>query len=138
MRVQATAAEMAAMAPTERSMPRVAITRVMPRATSSTGALLRTMSMRLPYRWPSCIRMSRNPGFATTLTTSSTSRARTGHTSWCWRIRWRPVGDSGMGTLLLAGLARDDLEDVADTDVVVGALVDLAPVAHDHEAVAEP
>ena len=48
MRVQATAAEIAAIAPTERSMPRVAMTRVMPRATSSTGALLRTMSMRLP------------------------------------------------------------------------------------------
>src|SRR4051812_48748717 len=107
-------------------MPRVAMTRVMPRATSSTGALLRTMSIRLPYRWPSCIRMWMNPGLTITLTSSSTSRARIGQTSWWRRIRWRPVGVSGTGTLLLAGLARDDLEDVADLDVVVGALVDLA------------
>ena len=48
MRVQATAAAIAAMAPTERSMPRVAMTSVMPSATSITGALLRAMSMTLP------------------------------------------------------------------------------------------
>src|SRR6478735_6379315 len=78
------------------------------------------------------------PGLTTTLTSSSTSRARTGHTSWCRRTRWRPVADSGTGALLLASLARDDLEDVADADVGVGALVDLATVAHDDEAVAEP
>src|SRR3954453_9121381 len=79
-----------------------------------------------------------NPGLTITLTSSSTSRARIGQTSWWRRIRWRPVGVSGTGTLLLAGLARDDLEDVADADVVVRPLVDLAAVAHDHEAVAEP
>ena len=48
MRVQATAPAMAAIAPTERSMPRVAMTSVMPSATSITGALLRRMSMTLP------------------------------------------------------------------------------------------
>ena len=45
---QATAPAIAMMAPTERSMPRVAMTSVMPSATSMSGALLRRMSMRLP------------------------------------------------------------------------------------------
>ena len=44
MWMQATAPAIAATAPTERSIPRVAMTSVMPSATSSTGALLRTMS----------------------------------------------------------------------------------------------
>src|SRR6478735_5967782 len=82
--------------------------------------------------------MSKKPGFATTLTTRRATSARTGQTSWCRKARWRRVGFSGIGTLLLAGLARDDLEDVADADVVVGPLVDLAPVAHHDESVAEP
>ena len=47
---QATAPEMAQTAPTERSMPRVAITSVMPSATISVGEPLRRMSMRLPNR----------------------------------------------------------------------------------------
>ncbi len=46
--LHATAPEMAATAPTERSMPRVAMTSVMPMATISVGAPLRRMSMRLP------------------------------------------------------------------------------------------
>ena len=62
MRAHAKAAAIAAIAPTERSMPRVAITRVMPIATSRIGALLRTMSTRLPKRWPSWMRMSKNDG----------------------------------------------------------------------------
>ena len=48
MIVSATAPETAMMAPTERSMPRVAITIVMPSATSISGALLRRMSMSAP------------------------------------------------------------------------------------------
>ena len=48
MIVRATAPETAITAPTERSMPRVAITNVMPSATSISGALLRRMSMRAP------------------------------------------------------------------------------------------
>ncbi len=35
-------------APTDRSMPRVAITTVIPRDTSMSGALLRRMSMSAP------------------------------------------------------------------------------------------
>ena len=45
MIVSATAPETAITAPTERSMPRVAMTTVMPSATSISGALLRRMSM---------------------------------------------------------------------------------------------
>src|SRR3954452_7442864 len=82
--------------------------------------------------------MSTKPGFTTTLTSSRNSRARTGHTSWCRSTRWRRLGISGIGALLLAGLARNDLEDVADADAVVGTLVDLAAIAHDDEAVAKP
>ena len=48
MIVRATAPETAMTAPTERSMPRVAITIVMPSATSISGALLRRMSMSAP------------------------------------------------------------------------------------------
>ena len=48
MIVSATAPETAMIAPTERSIPRVAMTSVMPRATSMRGALLRRMSMSDP------------------------------------------------------------------------------------------
>ena len=48
MIVSATAPDTAMIAPTDRSMPRVAITIVMPSATSMSGALLRRMSMSGP------------------------------------------------------------------------------------------
>ena len=48
MIVSATAPETAMRAPTERSMPRVAMTSVMPSATSISGALLRRMSISAP------------------------------------------------------------------------------------------
>ena len=47
------AAEMAITAPTERSTPPVAITIVIPIATSANGAPLLRTSMRFPYKWPS-------------------------------------------------------------------------------------
>src|SRR6476661_4094376 len=84
------------------------------------------------------MRTSRKLGRAATLTATSTSSARTGHRSGWRRTRWTRVVVSGMGGLLAAGLARDGLEDVADADVVVDALVDLAAVAHHDEPVAEP
>ena len=46
--VAATAPQMAMTAPMERSMPRVAITSVMPMASSATGAPRTSTSMRLP------------------------------------------------------------------------------------------
>ena len=48
MIVSATAPDTAITAPTERSMPRVAMTMVMPSATSMSGALLRRMSISAP------------------------------------------------------------------------------------------
>ena len=48
MIVSATAPDTAIIAPTERSMPRVAMTIVMPSATSMSGALLRRMSISAP------------------------------------------------------------------------------------------
>ena len=48
MIVSATAPETAMIAPTDRSMPRVAMTTVMPSATSISGALLRRMSISEP------------------------------------------------------------------------------------------
>ncbi len=48
MIVSATAPDTAITAPTDRSMPRVAITIVMPSATSMSGALLRRMSISAP------------------------------------------------------------------------------------------
>jgi hypothetical protein len=47
-----TAPETAITDPTERSMPRVAITRVMPTAIIMIGALARRMSIGLPDRLP--------------------------------------------------------------------------------------
>ena len=58
----ATAAAIATTAPTEMSMPRVAITSVMPSETSTSGAARLRMSIRLPYRWPSRQRDRRKPG----------------------------------------------------------------------------
>src|SRR3954468_23635143 len=84
------------------------------------------------------MRMLKNVGVAITLTSSSRSSASPRQSSWLPRIRWPSVGGaSAMGVLLRTGLARDDLQDVADADVVVGPLVDLAAVAHHHEPVAE-
>ena len=48
MRMAATEAEMAMIAPTDRSTPPVAMTTVMPIASRMVGALLRRMSMTLP------------------------------------------------------------------------------------------
>ena len=81
MWAQASAPLTATTAPTERSMPREAITSVMPRATSMVGAPLRRMSIRLPKRWPSWTRMLRKLGVRTTLTASSATSASAGHSS---------------------------------------------------------
>ena len=70
---QATAPEIAATAPTERSMPRVAMTSVMPTAMISVGAPLRRMSIRLPNRCPSRTETVKKPGNAMRLIAKSTS-----------------------------------------------------------------
>src|SRR3712207_5283235 len=104
---------MAATAPTDRSIPRVAMTSVIPKAMSRTGAVLRAMSTRFPNRCPSWIRTAKNEGSTARLMDSSTTSATTGQNS----------GRDAMsrtGGLLGVGVAGDDLEDVVDADVVVG------------------
>ena len=81
MWAQASAPLTATTAPTERSMPREAITRVMPSATSMVGAPLRRMSIRLPNRWPSCIRMLKKLGVTMTFTTNRAMSASAGQIS---------------------------------------------------------
>ena len=98
MIVSATAPETAMIAPTERSMPRVAMTIVMPRATSMSGALLRRMSMSAPYSSPLRTVIRMNCGRAIVLIAMSASSATTGQNSRCRTIvfmrrspvpRWR-------------------------------------------------
>lgn len=76
---QVTAAAMATTAPTERSIPRVAMTGHMPRAMSIVGAPFFRMSTRLPWRWPSWKRRARNDGRTIALAASSTTIATRGH-----------------------------------------------------------
>ena len=75
------APEIATTAPTERSMPRVAITTVMPSATSSVGAPLRRMSIRLPNRCPFWKRMAKKPGDTAKLSSSSATSVTIGQNS---------------------------------------------------------
>ena len=80
----ASAAAIATTAPTEMSMPRVAITSVMPSDTSTSGAARLRMSIRLPYRWPSRHSRCRKLGLKAALTASSSSSVTTGQAR-----RWR-------------------------------------------------
>ena len=98
MIVSATAPETAMIAPTDRSMPRVAMTIVMPSATSMSGALLRRMSISEPYSSPSRTVMLRNDGREMVLSAMSAISAAVGQNSRCRRIfftlrslrpRWR-------------------------------------------------
>ena len=71
----ATVAAIATTAPTEMSRPRTAITSVMPSDTTMSGAARFRMSMRLPYRCPSCQAMRRNEGLNKALTSDAAARA---------------------------------------------------------------
>ncbi len=77
----ATVPEMATTAPTEISMPRVAITRVMPSAVNIKGAARLTISIRLPYRWPSFHSSRKNPGIMKKSTASSSANAASGRSN---------------------------------------------------------
>ncbi|MNP30786.1 hypothetical protein D3C76_1238780 [compost metagenome] len=59
---QATAPEMATMEPTDKSMPLVATTSVIPIATRISGDPKLRISIRLPYKCPSCIVMEKKSG----------------------------------------------------------------------------
>ena len=62
IKMPATEAAIAIVAPTDRSTPAVAITRVMPMASSITVEPLRKMSIKLPCRLPSRFSMAKKPG----------------------------------------------------------------------------
>ncbi len=87
MKLSATAPEIATTAPTDRSMPRVAMTRVMPSATTSSGSPFFSRLTSDPKRCPSCSRMDRKLGRLTVLTASSTTSATIGQKSRCWTAR---------------------------------------------------
>ena len=72
----------ATIEPTDRSMPPVAMTSVMPSATSSSGALVRRISTGAPKRWPSRTVMLRKLGRAAVLATSSANSAASGQKRW--------------------------------------------------------
>ena len=74
--IAATDAEMAMTAPTDRSTPPVAITSVMPMASSMIVEPLRRMSMRLPNRWPSTVSSPKNPGTARQVEEEDQAEAR--------------------------------------------------------------
>ena len=71
----AMAPDIAITAPTDRSMPRVAMTSTMPSASSATGAPRFRTSIRLPNSRPSCIRRSKNCGETARSTARITSKA---------------------------------------------------------------
>ena len=82
MRLQTTAAEMATTAPTEISMPAVAMTKVMPRARITNEQLRFKISIRRPYSLPSSVScMVKNPSTNRALKVSSTKSATTGKNS---------------------------------------------------------
>ena len=74
--VAATAPATAITAPTERSMPLVAITGVMPIARMATGAPRFSTSIRLPNSRPSCRLMSKKPGNNSQLSSRIAASAR--------------------------------------------------------------
>jgi hypothetical protein len=76
--VVATAAQMAATAPTERSTPPVAITAVMPIAISISGDPRLRMSTRLPKRWPSLISSRKKLGVKKKLKSMTSASATSG------------------------------------------------------------
>jgi hypothetical protein len=74
----ATAAQIAATAPTERSTPAVAITAVRPIAISISGAPRLSTSTRLPKRWPSLISRRKKLGVKSRLKPITSASATNG------------------------------------------------------------
>ena len=105
---------MATTAPTEMSMPRVAITSVMPSATTISGAARLRMSTRLPYRCPSRHSRCRKPGLKAALATSSSASVTSGQVRRCCIARAsRPGPEEGVVSGMLC---RDEF-----VDLVLGA-----------------
>ncbi len=79
--IAATVPLMATTAPTEMSIPRVAITSVMPSAASISGAARLTMSITLPYKWPSLTCSWKKPGTSNRSTSNNSTSAASGRNS---------------------------------------------------------
>src|SRR5579859_70878 len=131
-RLAAMAPEIAMTAPTERSMPPVAITSTMPSESSATGAPRLKTSTRLPNSRPSCRRRSKNCG------ETMRSIARTARSAKTWaRPRRGRRSTSGMSGFLRRGRAiggnRRDDRGHADVGVLQGA--DMDAVAQHHDAI---
>ena len=71
----------ATVAPTEMSMPRVAITSVMPIAINITGAARLMMSITLPYKPPFTMRIEKKSGLNQKFTMTSRNSATSGQNS---------------------------------------------------------
>ncbi len=80
---QAIAPAMAITAPTDRSMPPVAMTSVMPSATRISGVPKMRMEMRLPYRCPLRMLTAKKFGVNGRLNSSRTTRMAAGQNRWC-------------------------------------------------------
>ncbi len=128
----AVAPAMAMMAPTERSIPPVAITSVMPIASSATGAARLRMSMGLPNSRPSCRTIWKKCG-ATRLSATSTRISA----SSCGipvgqlmrRFGW-PVCGRDRG-ITLYSLCRNGIHDRRNRQLRERDLCHLLAVAHD-------
>ncbi|CAB5169679.1 hypothetical protein IST4112_06857 [Burkholderia cenocepacia] len=79
--IAAAAPAIATIAPTEMSIPRVAITSVIPSDTITSGAARLRMSIGAPNRWPSSNAIDRKPGRCATSSANSSASVSTGHAS---------------------------------------------------------
>ena len=134
----ATAPAIAQIEPTDRSIPRVAMTRVMPtRDDAGSGrrcAGCRSGSRRGARRWRV---IERKSGTATTLTTSNATSMATGQNRRLRDARVRAAHDVAPALRVGLAILGDQRQQVIDGEVLVGQVGDLAPVAQDHDPVAE-
>jgi hypothetical protein len=94
--IAAVAPAMATMVPTEMSMPRVAITSVMPSETTISGEARFRISIGAPKKWPSSIVIDRKSCRCATSSANSNNSVTTGHSKE-WRAIARNVREIMLG-----------------------------------------
>src|SRR5690606_23530709 len=132
----AVAPAIAITAPTERSIPPVAITSVIPIASSATGAARFKISIGLPNRRPSCTIIWKKCG-ATRLSTSSTSNSAAICGVPVGQLKRRfdsPVCGSERG-ITINSLCRDGIHDRRNGQFLQRDLGHLLAIAHDNDAI---
>ena len=132
----AVAPAMAITAPTERSIPPVAMTSVIPMASSATGAARFRMSIGLPNRRPSCTIIWKKCGATRLSTSRTTSRAAicgvpVGQLN---RRFDSPVCESERG-ITIYSLCRDGIHDRRNGQLIQRDLCHLFAIAHDDDAI---